>query len=76
MSDVIDLQDDEDSELQLYKKLVVQVLAQAQRPFLRGNPGNVRGERYREGPFPEREDARWYAWQDAWTRGVRKKPGP
>lgn len=29
----IDLQDDEDSELLLYKKLVVQVLAQAQRPL-------------------------------------------
>jgi len=30
---VIDLQDDVDPELQLYKKLVVQVLAQAQRPL-------------------------------------------
>jgi len=43
--------------------------------FLRGNPDNVRGERYREGPFPEREDARSHAWKDAWLRGVREKPG-
>lgn len=30
---IIDLQDDEDLELQFYKKLVVQVLVQAQRPL-------------------------------------------
>lgn len=41
--------------------------------FVRSWPGNVKGERYREGPFPEKEDARMYAWQDAWDRGVRKK---
>lgn len=36
----------------------------------------ARGERYREGPFPEKEDARWWAWKDAWDRGVRKKDEP
>jgi hypothetical protein len=41
--------------------------------YLRGNPGNVRGERYRDGPFPEREDARWHAWKDAWERGIRDR---
>jgi len=31
-------------------------------------------ERHREGPFPEREDARWWAWKDAWDRGAAEKP--
>jgi len=42
--------------------------------FLRSWPGDVRGERYREGPFPEREDARYWAWRDALERGVVPAP--
>lgn len=41
--------------------------------FVRSWPGEIRGERYREGPFPEREDARYWAWKDAWDRRLRRK---
>ena len=37
--------------------------------FIRSWPG-VPTERYREGPFPEKEDARWWAWKDAWDKGM------
>ena len=33
--------------------------------FIRGWPGDIQGERHREGPFPEREDARYWAWRHA-----------
>jgi len=42
--------------------------------FLRSLPG-VAKKQYREGPFPEKEDARWYAWADAWERGLKRKEG-
>lgn len=42
--------------------------------FVRTWGMRTRGERYREGPFPERDDARWWAWKDAWSRGVVAKP--
>jgi hypothetical protein len=38
-----------------------------------GEPGSSRGERHREGPFPEKEDARYWAWKDAWDRGLKKR---
>jgi len=45
--------------------------------FIKSWPGEVggrpRGERSREGPFPEKEDARWWAWKDAWDRGLTKQ---
>ena len=37
--------------------------------FIRSWP-DIGGERYREGPFPEKEDARYWAWKDAKERGV------
>lgn len=40
--------------------------------FVRIHPNNI-GERYRDGPYPEKEDARWWAWKDAWDRGLREK---
>ena len=33
--------------------------------FVCGWPGNIKGERKRDGPYPEREDARYWAWRDA-----------
>lgn len=41
--------------------------------FIRAYP-DIGREWYREGPFPEKEDARYWAWKDAWDRGVVKKP--
>jgi len=33
-----------------------------------------RGERHREGPFPGKEDARYWAWKDAGDRGLPRPP--
>jgi hypothetical protein len=40
--------------------------------YVRTYPGDIIGERYRDGPYPEREDARYWAWKDAWEKGLKK----
>ena len=42
--------------------------------YMRSWDGQAQGERYRDGPYPEKEDARWWAWKDAKERGVCKEP--
>ena len=42
--------------------------------YLRRWPDGVRGERYRDGPYPDREDARYWAWKDALERGLVAAP--
>lgn len=37
--------------------------------FVRSWPGLAK-EWYREGPFPEKDDARYWAWKDAREKGV------
>ena len=40
--------------------------------FLRSS--EQRKEKYRRGPFDDKEVARYMAWKDAWENGVVKKP--